>query len=123
MAYAKTWTVIFRCYHCGRRFTLRHVTFERVDALHAVAPCPHCGARPVVKSWPDESAASRSHRLVELSDDMETIFRKAAGADTWHFDPECTHWPAENFIELEAVPRIGRLCNECGAKDSFRENP
>ncbi|HTM10479.1 MAG TPA: hypothetical protein VL754_18990 [Verrucomicrobiae bacterium] len=113
MALGKTWTAVFRCYHCGGKFTIRHNPLDRIDALQAVYPCPFCSARPIVRIAPDES---RGHRLVELNDEMETVYRKNPRGDTWHFHPACSHWPAQDYIALDMAPRTEHLCNECTVK-------
>jgi DNA-directed RNA polymerase subunit RPC12/RpoP len=113
MPWGKTWTVVFRCYDCRRKFTVRHNTFDRIEALQAVYPCPFCGARPVVQRAPQ---LSKVHILVELNDDLETIYRKYQDANTWHFNPSCTHWPADDYIALDVAPRSEQLCNECAVK-------
>lgn len=117
MAWEKTWTVTFRCYRCGRKFILRHLTFEKIEALHPVLPCPFCDARPVVQPVRLE-AASKAHFLVGLSDEMETIYRKRRGENMWHCDPSCPQWPGADFIALDVAPGTGLLCNECVTKTS-----
>jgi hypothetical protein len=114
MIWSKTWTVIFRCYACGRKFTIRHITFDRVWALHAVYPCPFCYAKPAV--FPLPSSAIKAHTLIELNADTETVYRKASSGDTWHFAPDCSQWPNESFVLLEAEPKAGHVCNECRVK-------
>lgn len=115
MAWSKTWTVTFRCYACSGKFIMRHVTFEKIEELHAVQPCPFCGARTLAQPGPYEHL-SRAHRLVELSDEMELVYRRPQEGDTWHFEPTCSQWPAHDFIALEAAPRVEQLCNECSYK-------
>ena len=121
MSPSKTWTVIFRCFHCRRKFTVRHITFDRVWALHAVYPCPFCAARPVIYP-PQPRQPLKAHTLVELNAEMETVYRKYPHSQTWHFAPECSQWPSENFIALEAEPRAGQVCNECRVKNSEGNN-
>src|SRR4051812_38937439 len=82
----KTWTVVFRCYNCHKKFTLRHITFDKIDQLHTVYPCPFCGTRPIVNARP-RHVTNRSHDLIELSDEMETVYRKFRHGDTWHYHP------------------------------------
>jgi hypothetical protein len=119
MIWSKTWTVVFRCYNCARKFTIRHVTFDRIWALHAVYPCPFCSAKPAVYPLP-QSGAMKAHALVELNADKEAIYRKAPASETWHFTPDCSQWPNENFVILEAEPRRGHICAECRGKQSRR---
>lgn len=115
MTWGKTWTVALRCYHCGERFVLHHVEFPRIAMLRIAAPCPSCGVRA-------RHGSTRVHRLVDLSDELETVYRKPPDDDTWHFSPSCAEWPADEFIELEARPRIGALCHECSAKAKSDED-
>src|SRR5256885_14413612 len=107
MVWAKTWTVVFRCYNCGRKFTVRHNTFDRIEELQTVYPCPFCAARPIVKPAPQPGKA---HRLIELNDEMETVYRKYRHDDTWHFNPGCSRWPSDNYIALDIAPRVEHLC-------------
>jgi DNA-directed RNA polymerase subunit RPC12/RpoP len=115
MVWGKTWTVVFRCYNCGRKFTVRHVTFDQIEALHAVYPCPFCAARPIVKPAPHDRA-NKAHHMVELSDEMEMVYRKYRDGDTWHFDPDCSQYPVDDYLALDAAPRTEQLCNECSVK-------
>jgi hypothetical protein len=117
MGWGKTWTVMFRCINCDEKFTLRHVAFERINVLQAIYPCPSCGAQPV-KGRSGEYTG-RAHALVDLTDTMETVYRKTKDGETWHFHPDCAHWPSDEYIELEAPPRLGQFCNECTAKTSI----
>jgi hypothetical protein len=116
MIWSRTWTVVFRCYQCRRKFTIRHITFDRVWALHAVYPCPFCWTKPVVFPRP-QSAEIKAHTLLELNADTDTVYRKISSGDTWHFAPDCSQWPRENFIVLDAEPR-GDICAECRGKKS-----
>src|SRR4051812_8028660 len=109
--WSKTWTVVFRCFHCGGKFTVRHVTFDRIEELHAVQPCPFCGTQPIIRR-----DAGQAHYLIELNDDMETVYRRRQRGDTWHFDPSCPQWPSDDYIALEAAPRVELLCDECSVK-------
>jgi len=115
MAWSKTWTVVFRCYACSGKFTVRHVTFEKIEELHTVQPCPFCGAKPLAQQAQYEHL-SKGHKLVELSDEMELVYRRPQQGDTWHFDPACSRWPTDDFIALEAAPRMEQMCNECSKK-------
>jgi DNA-directed RNA polymerase subunit RPC12/RpoP len=107
--------VVFRCYECSGKFTVRHVSFEKIEALYAIHPCPFCGARPIAQ-LPSNERLSRGHSLVELNDEMEIIYRRPQLGDTWHFDPGCSQWPADDYIALEAAPRMELLCDECSDK-------
>lgn len=121
MVDSATWTVVFRCYSCGRKFTIRHITFDRVEVLRAVYPCPFCAARPIVKPPPYE-AANKAHFLVDMNTDIETVYRKHPDSDTWHFHPACSQWPTDDYIALEAAPRLEQLCNECRVKSGGHGN-
>ncbi|HEY1372518.1 MAG TPA: hypothetical protein VGH50_08610 [Candidatus Binatia bacterium] len=114
-AWSKTWTVVFRCFQCGGKFTVRHVTFETIEALYAVQPCPFCGVRPIAQLGSNERLC-RGHSLVELSDDMEIVYRRRQQGESWHFDPACSQWPLDDYIALEAAPRVELLCDECTDK-------
>lgn len=41
------------------------------------------------------------------------LFRRPRNGDTWHFNPDCSKWPVDDYVELEAAPNTGELCNEC----------
>jgi len=49
-ARSATWTIVLRCYSCGTRFTLPHLSFDTITTLPLVAPCPWCGTQPVIRS-------------------------------------------------------------------------
>jgi DNA-directed RNA polymerase subunit RPC12/RpoP len=116
MSQSKKWTVVLRCYRCSGRFTLRHISFEKIEPLYATYPCPLCGARPIAQ-LPSNERLSREHLLVELNDEMEIVYRRRQQGDTWHFDPGCSQWPSDDYIVLEAAPRMEMLCDECGYKE------
>jgi hypothetical protein len=46
-------------------------------------------------------------------------FRRSSHQSTWHFRPECSFWPRENYEERvdAALP----LCNECVSKSAHSE--
>jgi hypothetical protein len=50
-------------------------------------------------------------------------YRRRRGADTWHFNGRCQHWPREDeeftslHLEEGQRPRSGELCNECLGKE------
>jgi hypothetical protein len=109
VSWGKTWTVVLRCYGCANDFLVPHVTIDRVKLLGAICRCPACGARPAIH----RSAELRVHRLIDFSDEMETVYRRLKTVELWHFTADCSEWPREEFIELNARPRVGQLCVEC----------
>jgi len=113
MIWSKRWTVVFRCIACTRKFIIRNIAFDSVWALSATYPCPFCSATPTLYQSAQKRAI-RSHLLIELNGDMETVYRKYPETETWHFRSECSQWPSENFIALDAEP-TGEVCNECRA--------
>ena len=112
MAVSKIFNMVLRCYHCGKQFHLRHLSFDKILSLPLVAPCPHCGSRPYIAPGPRYRDRSKLHRVSDLRE-AESIFRKTQDSETWHFSQSCSNWPEAEFIQLEALPRIGALCNEC----------
>ena len=60
-----TWTLVLRCYGCAARFTLPQLNFDAVTSLPLVAPCPHCGVRPVIRAQGDDGQ-SRMHKVLDL---------------------------------------------------------
>jgi len=113
MASTKIWTVILRCYACRGKFTLRHLTLERVLTLTLVTPCPHCGARPSIASGYYSDERSSVHRIFDLREEAAATYRKIPNADTWHFSQNCSGWPSGDYLELDLMPVVGELCNEC----------
>ncbi|SRR5258705_731520 len=112
-----TWTLVLRCYQCGGKFTSHRLTLDKVTALPITAPCPYCGARPVVAPV-DSPAATKMHGIFDLKEEAIRTYRKPAGEDTWHFSESCSKWPSESYIELDVRPMQVELCNECKCKDS-----
>ena len=107
MARQSTWTVVLRCYNCEENFVVSHVILERVRMVAAVCPCTMCGAKPAVNK-------SLFHRLVDFNNTLETLYRRRAKEEMWHFVPECSSWPSSEYIELNARPRVaGGMCEEC----------
>ena len=43
-------------------------------------------------------------------------YRRARGRDTWHWSPDCSHWPTFDYEEQQSKPATGELCNECRSK-------
>ena len=64
------WAAALRCYNCGEKFRVEDVTFDKVNGLALVVPCPSCGARPFIAP-PGGPEASRLHKLIELVDWLE----------------------------------------------------
>ncbi|MGH7769721.1 MAG: hypothetical protein ACREQP_19915 [Candidatus Binatia bacterium] len=116
MSAAKSqWTIILRCYSCSRKFTVRHLTLDRVLAVASITPCPHCSTKPFIAPGPLYNKKSTLHRIFDLREETETIYRRPRNGDTWHFNPRCSKWPVDDYVELEAAPNTGELCNECQA--------
>jgi len=111
----KTWTLVLRCYACDGKFTQRHLTFDKVSALPLILPCPYCSARPYVGQRTSSNERFEIHHVVDLEDETETYYRKTRDSETWHFAAGCSHWPSDDFIELDGHPIRGELCNECWA--------
>lgn len=95
---------------------MQRLDVDRVLTVPEVMPCPHCKARPEAVLGTDRSATSRVHFIYELKEETDPVYRKPRNGDTWHFTADCSGWPHENYVELEARPNRGELCNECEAK-------
>jgi predicted RNA-binding Zn-ribbon protein involved in translation (DUF1610 family) len=108
---------MLRCFRCSGSFIVSHISIERVKMVAAIFPCPACGARPVVRA----DAESRLHRLIDFSDELETVYRKRKELEIWHFTPDCPLWPSDEFIELNARPKLGEMCRECLCRVEGRE--
>lgn len=46
---------------------------------------------------------------------MDPTYRKLQDGDTWHFNESCSKWPNSGYVELEFLPALAELCNECKA--------
>ena len=103
---------MLRCYACAEPFLVSHVDIERVKMLPGICPCPACRARPIL----EPGRESRLHRLVDFTNEWETVYRMEPRLELWHFSPECSRWPSSDFIELNTRPRLGHICIECVAK-------
>ena len=121
----KTWMLVLRCYACGGKFTQRHLSFDKVSALPLILPCPYCTARPRRRAEQGTGASEpfEIHHVIDLEDETETYYRKEPDAETWHFAAGCSHWPSDDFIELDGHPIRGELCNECRALATESEKP
>jgi hypothetical protein len=115
------WTVVLRCHECGGKFTIRHLSLDKVSATCLVTPCPHCGSRPYVAPGPGYNERSRLHAIFYLSEETEIAYRKLQDDDTWHFNAGCSKWPEGDYLELEFVPVVEELCNECKASQNRRD--
>jgi len=119
MTVSKTFMLRLRCYDCGKEFHLHYVAFDNLSSLQLVTPCPRCGARPYIAPRQLHGSKSKLHTILDLRE-SESIFRKTRDGGTWHFSDQCSHWPSEDFIQLEALPIVGELCNECQTELSRR---
>ncbi|HEY6200549.1 MAG TPA: hypothetical protein VI231_18240 [Candidatus Binatia bacterium] len=77
MAWSATWTIVLRCYSCGTRFTLPHLSFDTITTLPLVAPCPWCGTQPVIRSKTDGDSRSKMHEVLDLTYDRRNRYRMA----------------------------------------------
>jgi hypothetical protein len=118
MASPVKWTVVLRCYACDGKFTSRHLGIDRISVVALVSPCPHCSAQPVIARGPDSEEESKLHRIFNIREETEPVYRKTKTGDTWHFNESCSKWPAGDYVELEATPRVGEICNECRVNQS-----
>jgi hypothetical protein len=109
------WTVVFRCYNCDGKFTVRHLSLDRIAEICLVSPCPHCSIASHIAPSPSYSEESRLHHVVYLREETETTYRKSQHGDTWHFNESCSKWPYHNYVELEFLPTTEEVCNECRA--------
>lgn len=107
------WTVVLRCYNCGRKFTIRRLPLDRVLVICPVTPCPHCGLSPYVAPRPNYAEPSKLHRIFDLKEDTDVIYRKSRNGDTWHCDHSCSRWPEDDYLELEFQPVTEPVCSEC----------
>jgi rRNA maturation endonuclease Nob1 len=80
MAWTSTWTIVLRCYKCATRFTLPHLTFDTLTTLPLVAPCPYCGAQPVIRSKTASDERSSMHDVLDLTHDRERPYARGRAA-------------------------------------------
>ena len=110
------WTVVLRCYICKETFTLRHLGLDRVFTVPLITPCPHCFTH-LHDARNAQGEPRRLHHIDELrEEDLDSIYRKAAGDFLWHFSENCSRWPRADFVQIEMRPQRGELCGECSAK-------
>jgi hypothetical protein len=44
------------------------------------------------------------------------VYRKAISSQVWHWSPQCTTWPKQNYIQSQELAfETSELCNECVA--------
>ncbi len=98
------WTAHLRCFACDKDFVVNRVSVADASAAATLIPCPHCGAA---------STASRPHRLNYLQR-AGLPYRRKNGCEVWHFSAYCSHWPLDDFVELD-FPPAEEVCNECRA--------
>ena len=48
-----------------------------------------------------------------LSINSGLTYRKVSDHQTWHFSKDCSHWPETAYEELDELPEMAQLCNEC----------
>jgi hypothetical protein len=41
------------------------------------------------------------------------LYRRQRGMDSWHFQPECPHWPIDVYEERTFPVKGGKLCRFC----------
>jgi hypothetical protein len=115
MARRTQWTIAIRCFHCQRKFTLRHLELDNVFSSPLVTFCPYCCTQLHLGSGPGDRDQTYLRR-VDLREETEAIYRKAPDSHIWHFVDNCSRWPTEDYLQLEMQPDIGELCSECKAK-------
>jgi hypothetical protein len=52
---------------------------------------------------------------------MPRKYRRRRTSDTWHFCVNCTSWPTSDYIERDARPTNGELCDQCRDKEKNRD--
>lgn len=118
----RTWSLVLRCFSCRRTFTFRYLEVDRILVMSEVAPCPFCGTRPAAQSGGNKRTTFVSHEMYNLAEETDVVFRKTRAGDTWHFSSDCSHWPQDDYIVLEAPPQVGAYCNECEVRQAVAEN-
>jgi DNA-directed RNA polymerase subunit RPC12/RpoP len=98
------WTCHLCCFSCGKEFIINRVTVADASAAAALVRCPHCGAAP---------DTSHPHRVSYLQS-TNLPYRKKTGCQVWHFSQYCSHWPKDDYVEID-YPPAGQICNECRA--------
>jgi CheY-like chemotaxis protein len=59
--------------------------------------------------------ATLEHLLGDIRS-ATTIYRRTEGCQTWHFRPDCSNWPIDNYQEQEPEPEPEQVCNQCKLK-------
>lgn len=49
---------------------------------------------------------------------VPTLWRLTLGTDTWHFHPECSRWPTDNYKERTSASIRGVPCVECQTRST-----
>jgi len=98
------WTCRLCCFSCGKEFIINRVTVSEAYAALRLIPCPHCAAVP---------SPGHPHRLSYLQA-ANLPHRKKRGCQVWHFSQYCSHWPDDDYVELD-YPPAAEICNECKA--------
>src|SRR5215813_9390948 len=101
---SKIWTCHLGCFTCGKDFIINRVDAEGAYAAAALIPCPHCGAAP---------STDHTHHLNYLQA-VNLPYRRQQESQVWHFSEYCSHWPADDYVELD-YPPAAEVCNECKA--------
>lgn len=87
---------------------------KRVEPEPKVAPV--IVPQPMTKSQP----AAAVYREVTKTDRRPVEWRKRQGHDAWHWIPQCSNWPTENFRARTEAPTTGEKCDECLSKEARR---
>jgi DNA-binding response OmpR family regulator len=66
---------------------------------------------------PDVLLATLKHLLGDLPSAAKS-YRRTDGYQTWHFRPDCSNWPTDNYEEQNTEHPPGPLCNECKSKEA-----
>ena len=101
---ARVWTCHFLCFHCDKEFVVNRLSLGEVHAAATLFPCPNC------LKVPTETSPHRINYLAAVN----LPYRRKTGCQVWHYSEYCSHWPRENFVEID-FPPASEICNECRA--------
>jgi hypothetical protein len=109
------WTAVLRCQSCKSEFSVHGVPSADVSFLPQKHACPACGFVP---AGVPPGLFGAGHLIVRL--EKRPYYRRRSDGDTWHFNFNCSEWPAVDLVERrDAPPADAELCNECRVRSGL----